>query len=79
MRVVASVLLANVMLPHVPAAILLGGYATGVVTAVVLNLLLNLWILRRDGNRESLTSVNSGASRPQSDPEQPFRRYEFQP
>ena len=44
-RVTASVLLANVMVPHIPAAILLGGYAPGVVTAVALNLPLGLWIL----------------------------------
>ena len=44
-RITALILLANVMVPHVPAAIALGGYAPGVVTAVALNLPLSLWIL----------------------------------
>lgn len=46
-RVTAAILLANVIVPHVPAAIALGGYAPGVLTAVALNLPLGLWILRR--------------------------------
>ena len=44
-KVVAFVLLANVLVPHVPAAILLGGYAPGVVTAVALNLPVGVWVL----------------------------------
>lgn len=51
-RVTASVLLANVIVPHIPAAILLGGYAPGVVTAVALNLPLSLWILRDGASRQ---------------------------
>ncbi len=47
MRVIALVLLANVLIPHVPAAVALGGYAPGVVTAVAINLPLGLWILWR--------------------------------
>lgn len=35
---VAGIFLANVFMPHVPAAILAGGYAPGVVTAVAINL-----------------------------------------
>ena len=38
LRAIAGVLLVNVLVPHVPAAIVLGGYAPGVVTAVVVNL-----------------------------------------
>jgi len=34
----AVILLVNVLLPHVPAAIALGGYSPGLVTAVFLNL-----------------------------------------
>ena len=34
----AWIMLLNVVLPHIPAAILLGGYAPGVVTAVFVNL-----------------------------------------
>ncbi len=42
---VAAVLLINVFVPHLPAAVLLGGYAPGVVTAVVVNLPLTVLIL----------------------------------
>jgi len=34
----AAILLVNVFLPHLPAAIAMGGYSPGVVTAVLLNL-----------------------------------------
>ena len=44
---VAAGLLLNVMLPHVPAAVALGGYAPGVVTALLLNLPFSLYFLRR--------------------------------
>jgi len=47
LRITAAVLLANVLAPHVPAAIALGGYAPGLVTAVAINLPLGLWILAR--------------------------------
>jgi len=46
-RVTAAVLLMNVVVPHIPAAIALRGYAPGLLTAVALNLPLGLWILRR--------------------------------
>ena len=36
-RGLALLMLGNVFIPHVPAAILFGGYAPGVVTAVLLN------------------------------------------
>ena len=45
-KLLALVFLANVIVPHVPAAILLGGYAPGVITAVAINLPLSLWILK---------------------------------
>ncbi|MGZ9100026.1 MAG: HXXEE domain-containing protein [Brevundimonas sp.] len=45
LKLIASLLLVNVMVPHVPAAILLGGYAPGVMTAVLINLPVSLWIL----------------------------------
>ena len=35
---VAAVFLLNVFVPHVPAAVALGGYAPGIVTALLLNL-----------------------------------------
>jgi hypothetical protein len=43
---VASILLANVFIPHVPAAIAAGGYAPGLVTAVAINLPFVLLLLR---------------------------------
>lgn len=46
-RLTAAVLLVNVLAPHLPAAILLGGYAPGVATSLVFNLPLSIWILRR--------------------------------
>jgi hypothetical protein len=46
LKLLAWVFLANVIVPHVPAAILLGGYAPGVITAVAINLPLSLWILQ---------------------------------
>lgn len=45
-RALAWVMLANVLLPHVPAAFVLGGYTPGLVTAVAVNLPLSLWALR---------------------------------
>jgi len=49
LRAIAWVLLINVVLPHAPAAVVLGGYAPGVATAVLVNLpacLLALRLLR---------------------------------
>ena len=44
---IASIMLVNVMVPHVPLALLSGGYAPGVVTALLLNLPIDLlWLLR---------------------------------
>ena len=45
-RALAWVMLANVLLPHVPAAFALRGYTPGLVTALAVNLPLSLWILR---------------------------------
>jgi hypothetical protein len=44
-KAVAVVLLANILAPHLPAAVALGGYAPGVVTAVAVNLPIGLWVL----------------------------------
>lgn len=53
-KITAAILLANVFVPHLPAAIALGGYAPGVVTAVAINLPLSLWVLmRRIGGGQS--------------------------
>lgn len=46
LRILAWILLLNVVAPHVPAAILAGGYAPGVVTALLLNLPAAVWLLR---------------------------------
>lgn len=46
----AIIMLVNVLVPHVPAALFSGGYAPGVVTAVLLNLPIDagyLWQLHR--------------------------------
>lgn len=45
-RALAWVMLANILLPHVPAALWLGGYTPGLVTAVAVNLPVSLWALR---------------------------------
>jgi hypothetical protein len=47
LRLTAMVLLANIVLPHLPAAIALGGYAPGVATALIVNLPLATWALIR--------------------------------
>ena len=43
----AVTLLLNVFIPHVPAAIALGGYAPGVATAVLVNLPFSIYFLQR--------------------------------
>jgi hypothetical protein len=45
LRAAAVILLVNVAVPHVPAAIALGGYAPGVATAVAVNLPIGVWVL----------------------------------
>ena len=45
--VIAAGLLVNVFIPHVPAAVVLGGYAPGVATAVLMNLPISIYFLRR--------------------------------
>jgi len=45
-RALAWVMLANVALPHLPAAFVLGGYTPGLITALAINLPLSLWVLR---------------------------------
>ena len=46
-RVVALIMLLNVFVPHIPAAILLGGYAPGIVTALAINAPLAMLVLKR--------------------------------
>lgn len=43
---VAGIFLANVFAPHIPAAILAGGYSPGVITATAVNLPFCLWLFR---------------------------------
>lgn len=43
----AWLLLANILLPHVPAAMAMGGYAPGVLTAIGINLPVAVFCLRR--------------------------------
>ena len=40
------VMLANVVVPHVPAALLMGGYVPGLLTALAVNIPVSLWALR---------------------------------
>jgi hypothetical protein len=55
----AAVMLVNVVVPHVPLALISGGYAPGVVTAVLLNLPVDLlWLLRY--RREAVVSTYDG-------------------
>ena len=44
---IAAVLLVNVFVPHVPAAVALGGYSPGLATAVLVNLPFSIYFLRR--------------------------------
>lgn len=46
-KVLAWIMLINVAVPHVPAAIALGGYSPGVLSAVLVNLPYAVWFLRR--------------------------------
>lgn len=46
-RGLALLMLGNVFIPHVPAAILLGGYAPGVVTAVLMHVPIAGFVLVR--------------------------------
>ncbi len=48
----AWVMLLNVLVPHIPAAFLLGGYAPGVVSAVALNFPIAGYILFRTRRRK---------------------------
>jgi hypothetical protein len=57
---VASVFLANVFIPHVPAMVLFGGYAPGGVTAVLVNLTLTVFILNRARKEQLLTQCQIG-------------------
>jgi hypothetical protein len=47
LRATAAVLLTNVLIPHVPAAIALGGYAPGLASALLINLPLSLVVLTK--------------------------------
>lgn len=51
LKAAAWVLLANLLIPHLPAALAMGGYAPGTITAVLVNLPLSLWILARKFHR----------------------------
>lgn len=55
-RVVAAVFLANVMIPHVPAALLLGGYVPGLSTAILVNLPFCAWIVWQRCDLDAVTS-----------------------
>lgn len=56
----ASIFLANVFIPHIPAMIFFGGYAPGGLTAVLVNFPLTLLILIRARKEELLTKLQTG-------------------
>lgn len=43
----AWVMIANVVVPHVPAAVLAGGYTPGLISALLLNLPVAGWVVTR--------------------------------
>lgn len=53
---IAAVMFLNVFVPHVPAALLLGGYSPGVATAVLVNLPVSVYFLRRSAREGYLRS-----------------------
>lgn len=53
--VMQAMLLVNVFVPHVPAAIALGGYAPGVLTAVLVNLPFSIYFFRRSLRESRMT------------------------
>lgn len=53
---IASIYLANVLIPHIPAAIFVGGYAPGLFTALFINLPICLLLLRRSVQENHLTN-----------------------
>jgi Protein of unknown function with HXXEE motif len=57
---VASIFLANVFIPHVPAMIIFGGYAPGGLTAVLVNFPLALLVLIKARKDELLTKLQIG-------------------
>ena len=55
----ATVMLINVALPHIPLAIINGGYAPGVATAILLNLPIDLlWLTKFRRQRGSPRVAN---------------------
>ena len=57
---VASVYLANVFLPHVPAALFAGSYVPGVATALMINLPLCVLLLRQAKRERNLSAREIG-------------------
>ena len=52
---IQAMLLVNVFVPHVPAALALGGYAPGVLTAVFINLPFSIYFFRRSLREAKIT------------------------
>lgn len=53
--ILQALLLVNVFVPHVPAAIALRGYAPGVITAVLVNLPFSLYFFQRSLRESRIT------------------------
>tara|TARA_R110000765_G_scaffold84872_2_gene163963 strand:- start:226 stop:660 length:435 start_codon:yes stop_codon:yes gene_type:complete len=49
----AWIMLLNVLIPHVPAAFMLGGYSPGLLTASVVNLPITVYILVKTGTNRT--------------------------
>lgn len=53
--ILQALLLVNVFVPHMPAAVALGGYAPGVVTAVLINLPFSFYFFQRSLRESRIT------------------------
>jgi hypothetical protein len=60
--ILVAALLWNVLIPHAPAAIIFGGYAPGVLTAVAINLPFGVYFLRRSAREGMLTRRQIGVA-----------------
>ncbi|MEQ1724527.1 MAG: HXXEE domain-containing protein [Sphingopyxis sp.] len=58
----ASIFLANVFIPHIPASFILGGYSPGVLTAVLVNLPFCMLLLMKARTEKLLTGMQLAAA-----------------
>jgi hypothetical protein len=60
--ILVAALLWNVVMPHIPAAVIFGGYAPGVLTAVAINLPFAVYFFRRSARERMLTRRQIGVA-----------------